>query len=345
MGQTTATMDSYSPYTNAKLTSLDPNHLAPTVAVRDPTPERRRTALIACVAVACMVGSFCVGHTVATQSLVGSTSEATTAPKFAPNTRFNPPTRTTLNAARGLTEPNFGNDGEFDILSQPGIIEPTGFFDPLKLTKGKSEARLKYFCEAEIKHGRVAMLAALGFLVGESFHPLFGGNIDSPSYLAFQQTPLETFWPGVLGHPHLQEPQGSHVDAPRRLHQWRSRFRPSRHQAQGPRGSRGDADQGDPERSSCDAGNRRHGGAGAGRRQPSLGCPPSPGCRDRSDRPGHVGPPQYVNAACGIPPPGVILCLHNTRPCRMTSWCSTNSAAHMPRNRARAVNQYKTDSR
>merc|ERR1711988_327993 len=179
MGQTTATMDSYSPYTNAKLTSLDPNHLAPTVAVRDPTPERRRTALIACVAVACMVGSFCVGHTVATQSLVGSTSEATTAPKFAPNTRFNPPTRTTLNAARGLTE-------------------PTGFFDPLKLTKGKSEARLKYFREAEIKHGRVAMLAALGFLVGESFHPLFGGNIDSPSYLAFQQTPLETFWPGVV---------------------------------------------------------------------------------------------------------------------------------------------------
>jgi hypothetical protein len=42
------------------------------------------------------------------------------------------------------------------------------------------------------------MLAALGFLVGENFHPLFGGNIDVPSYLAFQQTPLQQFWGAVL---------------------------------------------------------------------------------------------------------------------------------------------------
>merc|ERR1711869_50155 len=50
----------------------------------------------------------------------------------------------------------------------------------------------------ELKHGRLGMLAALGFVVGENFHPLFGGNIDAPSYLAFQQTPLETFWPIVV---------------------------------------------------------------------------------------------------------------------------------------------------
>jgi light-harvesting complex I chlorophyll a/b binding protein 4 len=42
------------------------------------------------------------------------------------------------------------------------------------------------------------MLAALGFLVGESFHPLFGGEIDVPSYIAFQETPLQTFWPAVV---------------------------------------------------------------------------------------------------------------------------------------------------
>jgi hypothetical protein len=41
------------------------------------------------------------------------------------------------------------------------------------------------------------MLAALGFLVGENFHPLFGGNIDVPSYIAFQETPLQTFWVAV----------------------------------------------------------------------------------------------------------------------------------------------------
>jgi hypothetical protein len=42
------------------------------------------------------------------------------------------------------------------------------------------------------------MLAALGFVVGENFHPLFGGDIDVPAYLAFQETPLQTFWPAVV---------------------------------------------------------------------------------------------------------------------------------------------------
>ena len=42
------------------------------------------------------------------------------------------------------------------------------------------------------------MLASLGFLVAENFHPLFGGNIDVPSYVAFQETPLQpSFFPVV----------------------------------------------------------------------------------------------------------------------------------------------------
>jgi light-harvesting complex I chlorophyll a/b binding protein 1 len=32
------------------------------------------------------------------------------------------------------------------------------------------------------------MLASLGMLVAESFHPLFGGEIDVPAILAFQET-------------------------------------------------------------------------------------------------------------------------------------------------------------
>jgi hypothetical protein len=84
-----------------------------------------------------------------------------------------------------------------------GISGPAGFFDPFGLSKPfadprGAEGRAKFFREAELKHGRVAMLAALGFPVAEKFHPLFGGNIDAPSYLAFQQTPLETFWPFVV---------------------------------------------------------------------------------------------------------------------------------------------------
>ena len=43
------------------------------------------------------------------------------------------------------------------------------------------------------------MLAAVGFPVAEQWHPLWGGEIDVPSYIAFQQTPLQTFWPVVTG--------------------------------------------------------------------------------------------------------------------------------------------------
>ena len=76
---------------------------------------------------------------------------------------------------------------------------PFGFFDPLGLTGELNQGKVRYFREVEVKHGRVAMLAAVGFLVGEQFHPLFGGDIDVPSYVAFQQTPLQTFWTSVVG--------------------------------------------------------------------------------------------------------------------------------------------------
>merc|ERR1719178_459484 len=89
-----------------------------------------------------------------------------------------------------------------DVLAKakslPGVTAPMDFFDPLGFCTDCSEGKLCFYREVELKHGRVSMLAALGFLVGESFHPLFGGNIDVPSYLAFQQTPLQTFWPAVV---------------------------------------------------------------------------------------------------------------------------------------------------
>merc|ERR1719159_2387237 len=78
-----------------------------------------------------------------------------------------------------------------------GNTAPLGFFDPLGFATDTPSGKLLFYREVELKHGRVAMLAALGFLVGEQFHPLFGGNIDVPSYIAFQQTPLQKFWPAV----------------------------------------------------------------------------------------------------------------------------------------------------
>jgi hypothetical protein len=86
----------------------------------------------------------------------------------------------------------------------PGITAPLGFFDPAgfcspdgasneKVTEGK----VRFYREVELKHGRVAMLAALGFPIAEQFHPLFATD-DAPSFSAFQQTPLQTFWPAVV---------------------------------------------------------------------------------------------------------------------------------------------------
>jgi hypothetical protein len=79
-----------------------------------------------------------------------------------------------------------------------GVSAPLGFFDPLGYTAGASEGKVRFYREVELKHGRVAMLAALGYLVAEQFHPLFGGDIDAPSLKAFQQTPLQQFFPLVV---------------------------------------------------------------------------------------------------------------------------------------------------
>merc|ERR1712124_211348 len=79
-----------------------------------------------------------------------------------------------------------------------GISAPLGFFDPLGFSTTVTGGKLLFYREVELKHGRVAMLAALGMLVGEQFHPLFGGDIDVPAYIALQQTPLQAFWPAVV---------------------------------------------------------------------------------------------------------------------------------------------------
>jgi len=86
---------------------------------------------------------------------------------------------------------------KLNAKEMPGVTAPLGFFDPLGFSTDCEAGRLLFFREVELKHGRVGMLASLGFIVGENFHPLFGGNIDVPSYIAFQQTPLQTFWIAV----------------------------------------------------------------------------------------------------------------------------------------------------
>mmetsp|Transcript_14163 Transcript_14163/g.20922 ORF Transcript_14163/g.20922 Transcript_14163/m.20922 type:complete len:241 (-) Transcript_14163:94-816(-) len=63
----------------------------------------------------------------------------------------------------------------------PGAVAPLGEFDPLGFTKDLPVQEIKRFREAEVTHGRVAMMASLGYLVAEHFHPFFGGAVTGPA--------------------------------------------------------------------------------------------------------------------------------------------------------------------
>merc|ERR1719198_2854977 len=85
--------------------------------------------------------------------------------------------------ARGKAAPAFayGLPGGANIL---GEWDPAGFLD------GKDQDTVYKYREAELTHGRVAMLASLGFIVQEKFHPLFSGD-GGP---AIEQIPQLPFW-------------------------------------------------------------------------------------------------------------------------------------------------------
>jgi hypothetical protein len=78
-----------------------------------------------------------------------------------------------------------------------GALPPLGFWDPLGFSTNVPEGRLLFYREVELKHGRICMLASLGILVAEQFHPLFGGDIDVPAYIAWQAIPIQAFWVAV----------------------------------------------------------------------------------------------------------------------------------------------------
>ena len=84
----------------------------------------------------------------------------------------------------------------FSIDTIPGAIAPTGLFDPLGFAEKADEVTLKRYREAELTHGRVAMLATVGFLVGEAVESktvLFNGEISGPAITHLAQVnPI--FW-------------------------------------------------------------------------------------------------------------------------------------------------------
>ena len=92
-------------------------------------------------------------------------------------------------------------DPEAFCAGLPGAVAPLGNFDPLGFTKGLPVTEIKRFRESEILHGRVGMLAVLGYLAGENFHPLFGGQITGPAntHLAQVQEVAPFFFAWLVG--------------------------------------------------------------------------------------------------------------------------------------------------
>ena len=87
----------------------------------------------------------------------------------------------------------------FTVESLPGILAPVGLFDPLGFAEKADEATLKRYREAELTHGRVSMLAVLGFLVGEQVEGssfLFDASIKGPAITHLAQVP-GLFWAGL----------------------------------------------------------------------------------------------------------------------------------------------------
>mmetsp|Transcript_27793 Transcript_27793/g.41755 ORF Transcript_27793/g.41755 Transcript_27793/m.41755 type:complete len:246 (-) Transcript_27793:79-816(-) len=74
----------------------------------------------------------------------------------------------------------------------PGALAPTGFFDPLGFAQsGITLNDVKRNREAEVMHGRVAMLATVGYFAGEAISGPF--NIHGPANDQLQQMPAPAF--------------------------------------------------------------------------------------------------------------------------------------------------------
>jgi len=79
-----------------------------------------------------------------------------------------------------------------------GITSPMNFWDPWGFTTKAGDSQLVYFREAELKHGRIGMLATFGVIVGEAFSPMLGSpDANTPMvelWLKSPPVPYDKFW-------------------------------------------------------------------------------------------------------------------------------------------------------
>merc|ERR550539_1195171 len=134
-----------------------------------------------------------------TAAVVATTVAGTrylTAPSEAPARKFQANNFAQLRSRQhaSKTRVNFGEDA--------GVLPPTGYLDPLGFGEKASPERLRWFREAELKHGRIAMLASVGFLVGENpdlktalfpSNPEYAGS-GGLAMNTYTDHNLDTFW-------------------------------------------------------------------------------------------------------------------------------------------------------
>eukprot|EP00529_Nitzschia_sp_RCC80_P036993 CAMPEP_0113488310 /NCGR_PEP_ID=MMETSP0014_2-20120614/25952_1 /TAXON_ID=2857 /ORGANISM="Nitzschia sp." /LENGTH=194 /DNA_ID=CAMNT_0000382021 /DNA_START=123 /DNA_END=707 /DNA_ORIENTATION=+ /assembly_acc=CAM_ASM_000159 len=104
-------------------------------------------------------------------ALVGSASA------FAPSTSSQHKTTTALQAV--------------DFSKEIGVQAPLGLWDPPGVLDGKSQAQFDRLRAQEIKHGRVAMLAVVGYLVTYAGARLPGLEDIPAGWAAWEKLPVE----------------------------------------------------------------------------------------------------------------------------------------------------------
>lgn len=82
----------------------------------------------------------------------------------------------------------------------PGALEPLGFFDPLGFSEGQDLNTIKRYREAEVQHGRVAMLATVGYLIAEQTPTLMYSDVSLAPIANHQlaETPTSLWFPLFL---------------------------------------------------------------------------------------------------------------------------------------------------
>lgn len=93
----------------------------------------------------------------------------------------------------GTTQGTYGYVRYFKPEEQPGVQAPLGYWDPLGLSKPNEQGDVDeelFFRRrvAEIKHGRVAMLACVGYIV--PYFSKFPGSLTLDGSVPFADVPL-----------------------------------------------------------------------------------------------------------------------------------------------------------